>query len=793
MNLATSATASYTNQSATVQSLPLSEPVATKLPLSSILNPLTAATLETLPHNAEFSNKPIDSATNDVVNQDITASKCFIQALGNPINFRTFSDKGKNKTQLNRKLADEFDALKEQLVYLNNEGAGIFVIINERGQADCDITKIRAVFADFDGTPIPHEFGLQPSIIVQSSIAGKIHVYWLIEGDFPVAQFKPVQQAIAHKYRSDLKVCNPSRVMRLPGFIHNKNEPVQTQLISCDTSIQYTYEQLAREFKLEVISLKTGHKVPGSGQIPEGGRNSHLASEAGRMRRLGMEEPEILANLHAINEQCNPMLDDSEVEGIARSIVRYEPAPVASLTEGTELAIAYRLKELADGNIRYIQERGIFAIWNGDRWFLDGSGSGFMQSYELLIQHEMAEAMADTTQREGRLRLAIRLQAKKTIDNICSLLKRLPGIPIGLDDFDDNPYLFQVNNGVVNLNTCEFRPARKEDLCLRRSPVNYDPAATSPAFEKLLLWAMKDDPTRCAFLQRLFGYLMVGHAQEEVLPIFQGNGANGKSTIREVIRRALGDYAMVAPPGLLVNRDSKAQTNDIARLAGARAVFVSETDENDKLAESTVKYITQQENIAARFLNHEFFEFKPRFKCILATNHKPTVRGSDGGIWRRLILIPFENSIPADERDVHFVDKVLMPELSGILAWMVAGAKEYNKVGLKIPASIKAATDEYRDNSDVYGEFFVDSVIESASDSVTTAILWIKFASWYFINFGTQSPQWLSARGLGRWLADKGYSPCRGSSGRGYSGLKLKESATPMAQVMDSLHSATRV
>lgn len=723
---------------------------------------------------------------------DIIASAHFLQALDSPTEFRTFSDKDKNKTQLNQKLTGDFDTVKDRLICLNNSGAGVFVIINEGGQLDKDIIKIRAVFADFDGTPIPDEFGLQPSIIVQSSIAGKIHVYWLIEGDFPVTHFKPMQQAIAHKYGSDLKVCNPSRVMRLPGFIHNKNEPVQSLLISSDTSIRYTYEQLAREFKLEVISTKTGHKATGSGQIPEGGRNSHLASEAGRMRRIGMEEPEILVNLHAANEQCNPRLDDSEVESIARSISQYAPATAADFTVGTDLAIAYRLKELADGNIRYIQERGVFSIWNGEHWFLDGSGSGFMQSYELLIQYEMAEAMADTTQREGRLRLAIRLQAKKTIDNITALLKRLPGIPIGLDDFDDNPYLFQVNNGVVNLKTSEFRPARKEDLCLRRSPVNYDPAATCPAFEKLLLWAMNDDPTRCAFLQRLFGYLMLGHAQEEVLPIFQGNGANGKSTIREVIRQALGDYAMVAPPGLLVNRDSKAQTNDIARLAGARAVFVSETDENDKLAESTVKYITQQENIAARFLNHEFFEFKPRFKCILATNHKPTVRGSDGGIWRRLILIPFENSIPADERDVHFVDKFLRPELPGILAWMVAGAREYNNSGLKIPVSIKAATDEYRDNSDVYGEFFADCVIVSASDSVMTATLWIKFASWYCINFGTQPPQWLSARGLGRWLADKGYKPCRGSSGRGYSGLKLKEFTKPTPCVIDTVFSAAR-
>jgi putative DNA primase/helicase len=469
-------------------------------------------------------------------------------------------------------------------------------------------------------------------------------------------------------------------------------------------------------------------------------------------------------------------LSDSEVASIARSIAKY-PDGLDEMTEGTELALANYLKNITAGSVRYLVERGCFVIWDGKRWRLDSDGSLFMGGYEEIIQGIAASALSDGqySRRESGLKLVLKLQQRKTIDNVTTLFKRLPEVPIHLDEFDADPYLFQVANGIIELKTGQFRPTEQGDLCLLFSPIEYDPVATCPEFEKMLLWAMNGDQSRCDFMRRLAGYSMIGHAQEEILPIFQGCGANGKSTVREALRRVLGTYASVAQPGLLVNRDARSQSNDIARLAGTRAVFVSETDENDRLAESTVKYITQQEPISARFLHKEFFTFTPRFKCLLATNHKPIVRGSDGGIWRRLVLIPFENSLPEDQRDVHFVENVLVPELPGILNWMIGGAVVYNKVGLKIPLSIKAATEEYREKSDVYGEFFADRLLVSAAEMVSAAGIWTAFTFWHKLVFAIDPPPWLNMRGLGRWLSDRGYQSCRGSGGaRSYKGLKLQ-------------------
>lgn len=700
--------------------------------------------------------------------------------------FQTFDDSKtrKDRTMI-RIFTNTLGGAADTLTTLNKRGAGIFVTVNEtdgRGRKLANLERIRCVWVEDDeglGIAAP----LEPHLVTETS-PGKFHKLFLVDG-LTVEQHARVQDVLVAEYGSDPNAKDAVRVLRVPGFYHMKGKPFMVRLIHESCTRPYTAEQVLEAFGISKNysppnkSIKVTSTAPHvrSDYIFEGGRNAFLTSEAGRMRRAGMDESQLLAGLLEINQQkCDPPLDDSEIANIARSIAKY-PDGLDEINEGTELALANYLKVMVDGSVRYLVTRGCFVIWNNNRWQIDSDGSLLMSGYEWLLKSFTESILTESqySRRESRLKLLLKLQQRKTIENISALLKKLPGIPIGLDEFDAAPLIFQVANGVINLKTGLFRPVTKEDYCLLSSPVEYDPKATCPRFKQLLLWAMNDDQSRADFMRRLAGYLLVGHAQEEILPIFQGGGANGKSTVREALRRVLGTYASVAQPGLLVNRDASAQSNDIARLAGMRVVFVSETDENDRLAESTVKYITQQEPITARFLHQEFFTFVPRFKCLLATNHKPIVRGSDGGIWRRLILIPFENSLPEDQRDVHFVEKFLVPELPGILNWMISGAIDYNKVGLKIPASIKAATDEYREKSDVYGEFFTDCLSESDSSTLTNANIWTAFTYWYHQAFGSDSPPWLNIRGLGRWLADRGYKPSRGAGGaRGYHGLKLK-------------------
>lgn len=165
--------------------------------------------------------------------------------------FRTFADSGDGT---GRKYSGNLDTVAGDLRADNDKGRGVFVVINEGGQKDSDIVRIRAVFADFDKVPLPDHFEFEPHIIVESS-RGKYHAYWLTDG-LDVAQFKTLQKHIAARYGSDTSVCNPSRVMRVPGFIHRKpadseghdGEPFQTCIIHAAGGQPYAAQTVLEAF-----------------------------------------------------------------------------------------------------------------------------------------------------------------------------------------------------------------------------------------------------------------------------------------------------------------------------------------------------------------------------------------------------------------------------------------------------------------------------------------------------------------------------------------------------------------
>jgi putative DNA primase/helicase len=183
-----------------------------------------------------------------------------------------------------------------------------------------------------------------------------------------------------------------------------------------------------------------------------------------------------------------------------------------------------------------------------------------------------------------------------------------------------------------------------------------------------------------------------------------GSGANGKTTFLEIIRAITGDYAAVADFTTFLEKRGDGPRNDVARLFGARVVTSSEVGEGKRLNESLVKALTGGEMISARFLYADLFEFMPTFKVFLAANHKPVIRGTDDGIWRRVRLVPFTVQIPAEEQDKELLAK-LRGELPGILRWALAGCILWQRHGLGIPDEVRAATEAYRSESDTMGAF----------------------------------------------------------------------------------------
>ena len=258
-----------------------------------------------------------------------------------------------------------------------------------------------------------------------------------------------------------------------------------------------------------------------------------------------------------------------------------------------------------------------------------------------------------------------------------------------------------------------------------------------------------------------------------MIQILHGTGANGKTTFLEVVRTLLGNYAKTADASLLLTKKSEGVRNDVARLAGARFVSTAETEAGRRLAEALVKQLTGGDTITARFLYSEHFEFKGHFKLFLATNHRPHIRGVDKAIWRRIRLIPFEVTIPDDEQDKALPEK-LNAELPGILAWAVQGCLEWQMEGLGIPPEISAATEAYRQESDVVGAFIAERCVQKSGIKTAAGKLYQEYQQWCEQN-GEES---LKQRDFGMQLSERGFKPGRDGRTRFRLGIGLVTDVT---------------
>ena len=230
-------------------------------------------------------------------------------------------------------------------------------------------------------------------------------------------------------------------------------------------------------------------------------------------------------------------------------------------------------------------------------------------------------------------------------------------------------------------------------------------------------------------MQRAAGYSLTGSIREQCLWILWGGGRNGKSTLLTTLQALMGDYAMQAPLSMLVDRKRDATPYDLADLAGRRLVAVAETDEVGHLAEGVIKQLTGGEPMRARNLYGDFFEFQPQAKIWLSTNHKPTVRGEDEGIWRRIQLVPFTERIFEHELDRDLPEK-LPGELPGILAWAVAGCVAWQQQGLDAPKVVQDATLEYRREESVLTRFLSDCCVLAARATVAKKLLYEAYTVW---------------------------------------------------------------
>jgi putative DNA primase/helicase len=418
----------------------------------------------------------------------------------------------------------------------------------------------------------------------------------------------------------------------------------------------------------------------------------------------------------------------------------------------TDNGNAQRLVDRHGLNLRYVTEWGAWLVWKDARWKIDSDFEITRLAKETIeAMHAEAGKLTDNGERKALRKHAFDAENITRIKGMIELAKSERSIPISATRLDANPYLIGVQNGVIDLKTFEFREARREDFVTIHCDVHYDPKATCPNWLKFLDTIMDNNRSIIGYLQRFNGYLLTGSVEEEVMQIAWGTGKNGKTTYRETISTLLGEYAVTSGVELLLQKKEQGgPTPEIARLKGRRFVTINETKENDVLSEQRVKYITGNEKITARHLHKEYFDFMPSHKTMLTTNHKPIVKGTDEGIWRRIHLVPFTVTIPAEERDPSFRERYLIPELSGILNWMLAGLKAFYKEGLNPPKEIRAATEEYRNDMDIIGQW-LKSCCETGKRQVELASeLYLSYRS-----FALAEHKWcLSQNKFGRRLSE---------------------------------------
>ncbi len=384
----------------------------------------------------------------------------------------------------------------------------------------------------------------------------------------------------------------------------------------------------------------------------------------------------------------------------------------------TDSGNARRLVDAHGKDLKYCPPFGKWLVWDGTRWKPDTDGEIMRRAKAALKAiYQEAEQCSNDTERKALEQWAKQSERKGAIEAAIALAETEREVIVMPDELDRDPWLFSCTSGSVDLRTGELRAHQRDDLLTKRSGTSYNPNAKCPMFESFLDKIMNGNSELKVFLQTAIGYSLTGLTREQCVFILHGTGANGKSTLLEILRELFGDYAMNSDFTTFAVRDRTGASGDLARLAGARFVTAIETEPGEKLSLSRIKQVTGGDRVTARHLFQSEFEFTPQFKLFLAVNHKPHVRSTDHAIWRRIKLIPFRVTIPDAEQDKDLLEK-LRAELPGILAWAVQGCLKWQKPGLQTPSDVEEATQEYREDTDrLHG--FIEDCCERYDDAET--------------------------------------------------------------------------
>lgn len=443
----------------------------------------------------------------------------------------------------------------------------------------------------------------------------------------------------------------------------------------------------------------------------------------------------------ATNEQFMVTVNDEfMVDEPAAPVHDFTGADAGPVVAG-QSEVAEFMLQMNPGKFMFVPGLG-FHVYDGRRWDQgNGEARALVAQAVVGAAREMIRVAAEVKEsrrRDELLRLGHRVLSSSTqVAGVVDFVELHPDVLVTADKLNADPFKFNVQNGTLDLTTGVLRPHDHRDRITRVAGAPFDPDARGPRWEQFLSEAL-GDPALVAAVARCFGgCALPGIVRDHVLPIVHGPGGAGKGTFVETIAAAMGDYAIAAEPELLMaTRGGGAHPTGQMDLLGARLAFVSETDDGRRMAAATMKRLTGGDTIRARKMRQDFVQFKPSHLLVLVTNHLPTMpAGDDPAVWRRVRVVPFTR-VPAspDKR----LPEQLRAELPGILAWLVAGLRDYTAHGddAAWPDAVTTATSAYRGRSDVLGSFLAEATTTEVSETatITTGALYNAWKVWLEAN-----------------------------------------------------------
>ena len=430
---------------------------------------------------------------------------------------------------------------------------------------------------------------------------------------------------------------------------------------------------------------------------------------------------------------------------------------------------SHKFIDMFGEDLRYNVDNKLWMIWNGKYWQYDVTEE--VKNYVEILAEKMTYECGSLSDMNERMRVLKNIEHIYSSAGKESLLKEarhIAGVPVLNSDLDKDKYLICCNNGTIDLRQITIKESNRNDLISMSTNCDIDTKNEPVKFLKFIN-EIFDNKEVVHYVHKALGYSITDLTREQCMFILSGDGNNGKSLLLDVISTVLGSYSITSKPQLLTETNFGSQNSEeIARLKGKRFCVVEEIKSGDKLDEQLVKQFTSGiGKVVARFLYASSFEFEVRCKIWMATNYEPIIRGTDKGIWRRIVKIP----VPTDftGREDKDLREKLLEEAPQILGWLLKGYILYEKEGLIQPDAIKNATVDYRKEMDIVQQW-IDEYCECKSSYFERAnTLYDNFRA-----FCQRRDQRTNQTVFGRNLGKK-FKKYNSGEGIVYIGIRLKK------------------